>query len=105
MRISDWSSDVCSSDLFGAAGETAVEMFFSMPLGGRTDFSSSLRHDGAGLSATSALQKDPPFGEGWGYRASAATGQFDRFNGRLQLNTRFGEFEIESASCRERVCQ
>src|SRR3546814_9870971 len=47
--------NVAGRKAFGAAGETAVEMFFSMPLGGRTDFSSSLRTVGAGLSATAAL--------------------------------------------------
>src|SRR3546814_9316255 len=34
MRISDWSSDVCSSDLVGAAGQQA-QVMLPVPQGGR----------------------------------------------------------------------
>lgn len=88
---------------FGKMGETAVEAFLSVPLGGQTDLSSSVRHDAGGLSAAAALQRSLPFGEGWGYRASIATGEFDRFDGRLQFNTSFGEYGAELSYIDEQV--
>src|SRR3546814_13835834 len=53
MRISDWSSDVCSSDLFAALGlanspwSTPFLVFWETPVGlhfGLWDLSRSLRH-------------------------------------------------------------
>src|SRR3546814_9671740 len=45
MRISDWSSDVCSSDLFGYFG-SAYGISFLAPLGISTDADPSAAHVG-----------------------------------------------------------
>src|SRR3546814_14060441 len=52
MRISDWSSDVCSSDLFGLTGGTEVEL---KSYGIEADFSLNKRFSD-GWMAASGLQ-------------------------------------------------
>src|SRR3546814_3873635 len=79
MRISDWSSDVCSSDLF--LGFAIVDQLDGTP-----------RED-----AAIALQIGVPCGVADFARQDL--GDVDR--GRFQ---RLGQ-EIGRASCRERVCQ
>src|SRR3546814_14359235 len=58
MRISDWSSDVCSSELLGdapdqdmAMGMARVEMIHRHPVQGRTQILLHLRHQVAGKIA------------------------------------------------------
>src|SRR3546814_16899674 len=88
MRISDWSSDVCSSDLLieiladalGADVELHVDLGCGLPLidGGRARiFERQILH----------ILRDEP----------------DRRTVVLAVAQRFGE--IGRASCRERVCQ
>src|SRR3546814_2271743 len=79
MRIRDWSSDVCSSDLFPGAQVTG--------------------HDGATINSTLAnaarptlILMNPPFSRSVGLGADAHAAVR-----HLQ--------EIGRASCRERVCQ
>src|SRR3546814_15384121 len=103
MRISDWSSDVCSSDLPArylttapstvplddaagiptAAGTAWQALFESVSL---TGGQSVLIHAGAGGVGSFAIQ----FARDAGARVSA---------------TASGDGEIGRASCRERVCQ
>src|SRR3546814_3752456 len=77
MRISDWSSDVCSSDLFGVAAtdahvhDHAVKAFLSLPGGGRRAIAD---------------------------RAAAVSGAGLGDHG-------FQPLQIGRASCRDRVCQ
>src|SRR3546814_5876488 len=81
MRISDWSSDVCSSELNGAVvGGEARERLFGRTFGEQ-------RHQRLALRAGDAAFVD----------------DHDAF----RIAHRFDEllFKIGSASCRERVCQ
>jgi outer membrane usher protein len=75
--------------------ETALEAFVTVPLGGATSASGGLRKERGGLLATATVQKNAPFGEGWGYRAAAALGGDTRLDGGLYLNTAFGEYGAE----------
>src|SRR3546814_5016932 len=77
MRISDWSSDVCSSDLSAVSGADAVVIDLDHEMG------ASQREDAR-------------------ERARAWLGSH-----RLQVveGRHFTRWEIGRASCRERVCQ
>src|SRR3546814_10289034 len=92
MRISDWSSDVCSSDLLNdGAGLLKPE-------------TARMMHDfyapGTGPLNTMALG----FYEQWvnGHRAIAHGGDTEWFHSYLWL---FPDAEIGRASCRDRGCQ
>src|SRR3546814_12086813 len=80
MRISDWSSDVCSSDLAGVVArkrdDAVQQVFHRHLLAGRQE------HGRTGLGAVPLLPGFRPDGE---------------FLVQFQ--------EIGRASCRERVCQ
>src|SRR3546814_7482585 len=82
MRISDWSSDVCSSDLFCGTGQR-LSRLGSGYLGRRP-------------AARRADPADSGNGLGKPYFASGAHGA------ALERN---GQGQIGRASCRERVCQ
>src|SRR3546814_14309688 len=73
MRISDWSSDVCSSDLTSSKG-----LYKNLPFDPVKDFSAL------------GLVGDTPY--------------IVAVNPSVKAKT-LKEFEIGSASCRERVCQ
>src|SRR3546814_4054646 len=75
-RISDWSSDVCSSDLAPAT----LRDWLDQPAGGLR----LLCHPEAGPSLGEALAAQP---------------------GLRQLSLLVGPEELGRASCRERVCQ
>src|SRR3546814_14405047 len=104
MRISDWSSDVCSSDLtaFAASGAVCVAINYRMGIDG------FLPVPGA---PTNLGLRDILFALAWVQRNVSAFGG-DRAN-----VTVFGESagamaiadlvasQIGRASCRERVCQ
>src|SRR3546814_10463035 len=80
MRISDWSSDVCSSDLIGDVLDHALD---DLALGQRLDEAAALF--GAGFFQDGAARHDDV--------AAAA------------IHLQDLEGQIGSASCRERVCQ
>src|SRR3546814_1710324 len=84
MRISDWSSDVCSSDLAGAHAQG---------LAGRPGIDA-----GADVLGELALEK-----------LRDATGKFDHLQpadaGTLGVGQHLAVLEIGRWSCRERVCQ
>src|SRR3546814_4106095 len=83
MRISDWSSDVCSSDLFGDKTQ-----FITAALAARYDsFALTALGAAAGVTAVSI--------------PAALLG--DRLQAAVPL--RAIRIEIGRASCRERVCQ
>src|SRR3546814_6451360 len=81
MRISDWSSDVCSSDLVGT--EPCVELMAGTGL-----------DQGGGIPVGPALETSVP-----GVFAAGDVARHD--------HPVFGEIRVEigRASCRERVCQ
>src|SRR3546814_4984053 len=96
MRISDWSSDVCSSDL----GEKREWVARVIPSVAYTDPEIAW----VGVTETEAKEKGLKVGVGkfpW-----AASGRAIGL-GRTEGFTKpvFDEAEIGRASCRERVCQ
>src|SRR3546814_4832741 len=88
MRISDWSSDVCSSDLRETSGRRALLNLghtFGHALEAETGFSDRLLHgEGVALGMVLAAHYSARLG-------LIAQGDAERENGR--------------AACRERVCQ
>src|SRR3546814_14056816 len=96
MRISDWSSDVCSSDLLGP--------FFVPPVGNVLD--STVRNVNmvtcggqATIPIVAAVSRVSPvhYAEIVASVSSRSAGPGTRAN--------IDEFKIGRASCRERVCQ
>src|SRR3546814_21184590 len=88
MRISDWSSDVCSSDLsFGLS-------VYANTLG----FSGAGWSGSHSISAAAIAGKDTGMERVWDYEAKT---HFDALPDPAQI----GRKEIGSATCRERVCQ
>src|SRR3546814_11588763 len=110
MRISDWSSDVCSSDLLGAgeAERLGAELVAKGPL-----VEGELHVEGAGEAGLQRLQRG--LGEALGLEAimvhagrvleSAVADRVadDRLD--LALAVAEGAQQIGRAACRERVCQ
>src|SRR3546814_15620321 len=84
MRISDWSSDVCSSDLRPHAGDRRQE--------------DRAAPDPLGHPARRRAVPDRQ-------RRGALAGGADQGDRRAGGGRRGGAFEIGRASCRERVCQ
>src|SRR3546814_8423877 len=95
MRISDWSSDVCSSDLFGRRmrGQKWRERVLDLDI---VLWSGGCWHDG-GLIVPHRLFRDRQFV--LEPAAGIAGGWRDPVTG-LTLRQQIGR-----ASCRERVCQ
>src|SRR3546814_20566674 len=102
MRISDWSSDVCSSDL---AAEAEWQRASGRPIKDRVEISAS------GRVRQTAFQADPVvrrFRDGSTRIERTVPGSFyeiitrdiDPETGKMDLR-----FEIGRASCRERVCR
>src|SRR3546814_10178409 len=93
MRISDWSSDVCSSDL---AFETAPEIH-AIGLGNKNPFDFSFfPTDEKNAIASYGLLEQYLFEPD---AAILKSGSFKLISERLHLR------KIGRASCRERVCQ
>src|SRR3546814_13415097 len=99
MRISDWSSDVCSSDLGGWTTRRIAERTGNTGLALGLDISPELV-----AAATDRAQRaglaNIRFEQGDAATAMPEEAPFDR------LHSRFGTmfFQIGRASCRERVC-
>src|SRR3546814_6926934 len=85
MRISDWSSDVCSSDL--------------LPVGRLRRHPDRLRRHGQERLRRLPRRLPRPQGR----IGTAAVASLERPTGKTTI--RAGRLEIGSASCRERVCQ
>src|SRR3546814_3070781 len=88
MRISDWSSDVCSSDLDGQQGGRGGNVALEIdPSGaGRMMFAGQIAGHGVSGSGTLSIQ--------------ATNIRVDGLDATAPL-----ELQIGRASCRERVCQ
>src|SRR3546814_19677685 len=96
MRISDWSSDVCSSDLWSASGSLA----YDTRVGGLTlrpmvavDYF-KLKEDG---------YQETGGGEALDLTVLSRDSDDLAVSGTMKLGLAFGG-EIGGASCRERVC-
>src|SRR3546814_13854364 len=108
MRISDWSSDVCSSDLVLLPFLTAAH-----PIAGgaetwaSTIFSADVRFFGAGVIGVAAVWTlvkiaGPVIG---GIRSAMAASRARAHGDTLALEERDLPLELGSASRGERVCQ
>src|SRR3546814_19688560 len=98
MRISDWSSDVCSSDLWG----TVIER--GWPSQSWLTFRQALAAGGAvrkGERGTTVVYADRFTPEAEKERARQTGGDAKS----IAFLKRFTLFKIGRASCRERVCQ
>src|SRR3546814_14527643 len=122
MRISDWSSDVCSSDLvekfylfFDAWGVKLFKFNFKgceygigwLPLGGYVKIAGMIDES----MDTEQLKGEP---QPWEFRSKPAWQRLIVMMGGIIVNIILGififwmltfKYEIGRASCRERVCQ
>lgn len=83
--------------------DTALELFFTLPIGASASASSGIRHQFGRISSTVDVQQNLPAGEGLGYRASASRGDIDRINGSVSLQGSMGTYEAEVASTNRKV--
>src|SRR3546814_17165798 len=104
MRISDWSSDVCSSDLAG--GEAGGAGVLSGPSGGAsaggTVGASSGVGEGAGGTSCATAAVAIPSAIAVNIKGRKVNVIHDR---PLRMYPVCSPWEIGRASCRERVCQ
>src|SRR3546814_3539258 len=108
MRISDWSSDVCSSDLVWIQlGASLVAVVFIAWLVGKMGLGADPRITDAAHAIRLADEAETGFDgvevarDRAGFAAIVRNGE-----GRMMLIRAHGNhFEIGRASCRERVCQ
>src|SRR3546814_1584310 len=96
MRISDWSSDVCSSDLVMAPGEIAVYGPEAVAVGAAVigrQFSADQQHLRTGITADAdhGIEVCRQFGR--------------RQTAQAIVAAQFDQYQIGRASCRERGCQ
>src|SRR3546814_14323470 len=102
MRISDWSSDVCSSDL---GGGLAVSFAFWR---GNPAITRGSNVYVQSIDWDSVTNPRNPAGTMWaGLQQAPIVEPVDPFEGRVfhGLEGSPGSAEIGRASCRERVCQ
>src|SRR3546814_12819442 len=90
MRISDWSSDVCSSDLAGVSLEEALDTTY-------TDTRKGALKDDLSRALTN-VKTGKPWADG--FRTVHPTNK-----AALSMATDKERLEIGRASCRERVCE
>src|SRR3546814_15588475 len=103
MRISDWSSDVCSSDLYGLVVEKALETprLRLEGVGLRQVARQHVierRNVGGALDGAMAAQRD----DAAAWPTHVTEQKLDHGGGADHLHP---DAEIGRASCRERVCQ
>src|SRR3546814_3924305 len=96
MRISDWSSDVCSSDLMKSPG---IEIRPIKQVNGQSGFNEVYFTD-VRIPDSQRLGK---VGDGWS--VSLTTLMNERLSIGAGMPTGFPELQIGRAACRERVCQ
>lgn len=81
---------------FAGPGDTAAQMFLTIPIGGRTSASAGVQLRDGVLGATADLQRNLPEGPGVGYRVSAALGAVDRLSGAVSVQTGVGNLDGEA---------
>jgi outer membrane usher protein len=89
------SLHVSAQHLLAGRNETRLALFLAVPLGGRTSASAGVEFGPGGALATASVQRNLPFGEGFGYRAAASYGTFDRVDGSLTYQSAFGSYDAE----------
>src|SRR3546814_15127388 len=108
MRISDWSSDVCSSDLHLARGPADTRQNARLRAG-TADFELALDRSAAAEDPLLRIQGTgirTPITISYGRSALAPEALPPGFSHLRTLPRSAGPFrEIGRASCRERVCQ
>src|SRR3546814_15070989 len=97
MRISDWWSDVCSSDLLGIGTETNPEEFLFVDEGRTDPHGTDQRQPRGQLVGILILRECPDLHKDL---AAAGGAKIDFLVGQIGGRCR----EIGRASCRERVC-
>src|SRR3546814_12727296 len=102
MRISDWSSDVCSSDLLGPNGAPTPRQLLNHTSGVRDALES------VAFFLTEGLFPQIPAGLTHKWSSQFSTGNFEP--GEAWSYSNYGYMllslvKIGRASCRERVCQ
>src|SRR3546814_1152730 len=97
MRISDWSSDVCSSDL---AGRSAIDVGCGAGL-----LAEPLARMGAKVTGVDAAPENIAAARDHAAGQGLAIAYFAGELGALPPATSRRRSEIGRASCRERVCQ
>src|SRR3546814_19439772 len=105
MRISDWSSDVCSSDLVVSGPIGRERVHYEAPASERLDADMSRFLDWFETAAP-----DPVLKAGIAHLWFVTIHPFDDGNGRIartiaDLALARAEGKIGRASCRERVCK
>jgi outer membrane usher protein len=79
----------------GGPRSSAAELSLSTRLGPRTSAGAAAGfRSGAGFASLS-LQQNAPADTGWGYRAVATAGALESVVAALQLNTAFGQYDVE----------
>lgn len=80
---------------FAVGHDQAIELFLSVPLGGRTSATvgTGLRDGVAGANAT--LQRSLPYGNGTGFRLQAETGAVERLSGEVNAQAGFGRLDAQ----------
>src|SRR3546814_15052932 len=96
MRISDWSSDVCSSDLIGVA-RADILIAVATHRSSAARIETPRRRDRVARRAQDRPQPHPP-----GEHDAIGNGLI---RARVHLRAGIAERQIGRASCRERVCQ
>src|SRR3546814_17023525 len=106
MRISDWSSDVCSSDLVRAVCSKVAQIPTQSRAGGRITVSIDRTIEGRGYRRAIGLFDDG--GNGPAREAEIIIISGNAFGAQIIAFAFFElrqRYEIGRASCRERVCQ
>src|SRR3546814_12651654 len=104
MRISDWSSDVCSSDLHGVAADTKEAALLAFSAGVDVDLVSGLyvRHLPELVAEGRVAESEIDISCARVLRAKQRLGLFQQPYRGLQEQR---QGKIGRASCRERVCK
>jgi outer membrane usher protein len=82
---------------FAGPDDSAAQFYLTIPIGGRSSASSGVHLRDGVLGATGDVQRNLPEGPGFGYRASAALGAFDRLSGAMSVQTGSGNLDGEAS--------
>ncbi|WP_242139862.1 fimbria/pilus outer membrane usher protein [Sphingomonas sp. TREG-RG-20F-R18-01] len=81
---------------FTGSRDSAVQVFLSVPVGHRSSavVGTEMRNGQVGANAT--FQRNLPYGDGLGYRLAAETGESERFDAELNVQTNIGRLDAEA---------
>jgi outer membrane usher protein len=96
LRLGDVGSlSVAARHSLSGPSDTAAEVMLIMPMGVRRSATASASFGNGPASFNTIIQSNLPLGGGIGYRFSAATGRFERVEGRVSLRTAFGDYDAQ----------